>query len=136
MRAEKLARERFVYVGFFVLQNHFHFVRDAGEFLHQLRRGVSAKACREPGRDASASSSSAVSWPVNALVEATPISGPACVKIVPAASRVTMEPTTLQIAIVFAPFCLGFALGGQRVGGFTGLADANDQRVSVDDGSR
>src|SRR6266852_1561766 len=41
---------------------------------------------------------------VNAFVEATPISGPACVKIVPAASRVTIEPMTLQIASVGEPF--------------------------------
>ena len=49
---------------------------------------------------------SAVNWQVNALVEATPISGPACVMRVPAASRVIMEPTTLQMASVFEPFCL------------------------------
>ena len=49
---------------------------------------------------------SAVSCDVNALVEATPISGPACVISVPAASRVIMEPTTLQMASVFEPFCL------------------------------
>ena len=53
-----------------------------------------------------ASRNSAVSWQVNALVEATPISGPACVISVPAASRVIMEPTTLQMASVFEPFCL------------------------------
>jgi hypothetical protein len=53
-----------------------------------------------------ASRNSAVNWPVKALVEATPISGPACVMIVPEASRVIMEPTTLQIASVFDPFCL------------------------------
>ena len=49
---------------------------------------------------------SAVSCEVNALVEATPISGPACVISVPAASRVIMEPTTLQMARVLEPFCL------------------------------
>ena len=32
---------------------------------------------------------------VNALVEATPISGPACVRIVPSASRVTIDPSLL-----------------------------------------
>ena len=42
---------------------------------------------------------------MNAFVEATPISGPACVSSVPAASRVIIEPTTLQIASVFEPFC-------------------------------
>ena len=49
---------------------------------------------------------SAVSCEVNALVDATPISGPACVSSVPAASRVIIEPTTLQMASVFEPFCL------------------------------
>ncbi len=49
---------------------------------------------------------SAVSCAVKALVEATPISGPACVMIVPAASRVTIEPTTLQMASVFEPLRL------------------------------
>ena len=53
-----------------------------------------------------ASMNSAVNWQVNAFEEATPISGPACVMIVPAASRVTMEPTTLQMASVLDPFCL------------------------------
>jgi len=41
---------------------------------------------------------------VKALVEATPISGPACVGIVPLASRVIMEPMTLQIASEGEPF--------------------------------
>ncbi len=49
---------------------------------------------------------SAVNCPVNALVDATPISGPACVINVPAASRVIIDPTTLQIASVFEPFNL------------------------------
>ena len=47
-----------------------------------------------------------MSWQVKALVEATPISGPAWVRMVPLASRVIIEPTTLQIASVFEPFCL------------------------------
>ena len=46
-----------------------------------------------------------MSCAVNALVEATPISGPACVRIVPAASRVIIEPMTLQIASVGEPLC-------------------------------
>src|SRR6266852_1608546 len=53
-----------------------------------------------------ASRSNAVSCAVIAFVEATPISGPACVKIDPAASRVTIEPITLQIASVGEPFSL------------------------------
>ncbi len=47
---------------------------------------------------------SAVICEVKALVDATPISGPAWVSSVPAASRVIMEPTTLQMASVFEPF--------------------------------
>ena len=51
-----------------------------------------------------ASRYSATSCDVNAFVEATPISGPACVYTVPSASRVAMLPTTLQIAMDRAPF--------------------------------
>ncbi len=54
-------------------------------------------------------------------------------QIVPAASRVIIEPTTLQMASVLAPFLLGFALRGQRVRGFAGLADANRQLFLIDD---
>ena len=43
---------------------------------------------------------------VNALVDATPISGPECVSNVPAASRGIIEPITLQIASVFDPLDL------------------------------
>ncbi len=46
---------------------------------------------------------SATNWDVNAFVDATPISGPACVYTVPSASRVAMLPTTLQIATLLAP---------------------------------
>ena len=67
---------------------------------------------------------------MNALVEATPISGPACVRIVPAASRVIIEPMTLQMASGRRAFLLGFALCGEGVGGFAGLADADCQAFS------
>ena len=40
---------------------------------------------------------------MNALVDATPISGPAWVYTVKSASRVAMLPTTLQTAMVAAP---------------------------------
>ena len=43
---------------------------------------------------------------MKALVEATPISGPACVSSEPAASRTSIEPCTLQIAIGSAPRAL------------------------------
>src|SRR5258708_11051461 len=48
----------------------------------------------------------AVSWAVKALVEATPISGPALVVMVPWASRVTAAPTTLQMARVLEPLAM------------------------------
>ena len=41
---------------------------------------------------------------MKAFVEATPISGPAWVRSEPAASRVSIEPWTLQIARPRAPF--------------------------------
>ena len=88
------------------LQNHFDLVRDAREFLHQGPRGFRRQLSRGVAPDVSAKSSSAVSCEVKALVDATPISGPACVRIVPAASRVTIEPITLQMASVGEPFIL------------------------------
>ena len=48
----------------------------------------------------------AVSWAVKALVEATPISGPALVVMVPWASRETAAPTTLQMARVLEPLAM------------------------------
>ena len=104
--AEELAGQRFVDSGFVGVQDRLDLVRDARELLHQSCARLRREACRAPGRDDSAISMSAVSWQVKALVEATPISGPACVKIVPSASRVIIEPTTLQMASVFEPFCL------------------------------
>ena len=50
-----------------------------------------------------ASRISATSCEVNALVEATPISGPACVYSAASATRVTMLPTTLQMAMLGVP---------------------------------
>ena len=44
-----------------------------------------------------------MSCAVKALVEATPISGPALVVMVPWASRETAAPTTLQMARVLEP---------------------------------
>ena len=43
---------------------------------------------------------------MKALVEATPISGPALVVMVPWASRVTAAPTTLQMARVLEPLAM------------------------------
>jgi hypothetical protein len=49
---------------------------------------------------------SAVSCEVKALVEATPISGPALVVMVPEARRVMAAPTTLQMAMVLDPLSM------------------------------
>ena len=77
---------------------------DLREFLHQRRRvfGISVpRTCPMYMPRITR----AVICEVKALVEATPISGPACVISVPFASRVIMDPTTLQMASVFEPFC-------------------------------
>jgi hypothetical protein len=58
---------------------------------------------------------------VNALVEATPISGPVCVAAVPLASRAIMDPMTLQTAkcigidegIAIAEFAPGVHFNGK-----------------------
>ena len=81
-----------------------------------------------------ASMNRAVNWQVKALVEATPISGPACVISVPAASRVIMEPDHVADGQRLRALVLGLALGGQRVGGLAGLRDHDGQRVRPHDG--
>ena len=101
--AEKLPRQIFVKSGLFGLQHRFDLVRDAREFLHERLRRFSRASFPRTWPRYAASSSSAVSCDVKAFVEATPISGPACVRIVPAASRVIIEPMTLQIASVGEP---------------------------------
>ena len=76
-----------------------------------------------------------MSWAVKALVEATPISGPALVVMVPAAWRVTAAPTTLQMARVLEPRRDELGLGGEGVGGFAGLGDEEaDGRRGVGEG--
>ncbi len=44
-----------------------------------------------------------MSWVVKALVEATPISGPACVSSVASLTRVAWLPSTLQMQASSAP---------------------------------
>ena len=46
----------------------------------------------------------------------------------------TIEPTHVADGQRFGAFLFGFALRGQGVRGFAGLADADHQRVRVDDG--
>ena len=55
---------------------------------------------------ASASMNSTITWAVNALVDATPTSGPAWVYMPQSVSRAIVEPTTLQMPITIAPFSL------------------------------
>jgi hypothetical protein len=74
------------------------------------------------------SRASAVSWVVKALVEATPISGPARVMKRRSDSRTRLDSGTLQMASVFeVAERLGVAQGGQRVGGFAGLRNGDEQ---------
>ena len=49
---------------------------------------------------------STVTWAVNALVEATPISGPAWVYAPACVKRGMLLPTTLQMPYMVAPFSL------------------------------
>ena len=84
----------------------------------------------------SASRKSAVSWAVKALVEATPISGPALVVMVPWASREMAAPTTLQMARVLRAGGDELALGGEGVGGFAGLGDEQADGAGSAMGSR
>ncbi len=79
----------------------------------------------------SVSRNSAASWVVKALVEATPISGPARVMKRRAHSRTMADSGTLQMArVLVMAKRLGVAQGGQRVGGFAGLRDGDDQLVA------
>jgi hypothetical protein len=80
----------------------------------------------------SVSRNSAASWVVKALVEATPISGPARVMKRSAHSRTMADSGTLQMASVLSwPSALGVAQGGQGVGGFAGLRDGDDQLARI-----
>ena len=74
----------------------------------------------------------ATSWQVNALVEATPISGPASVGARTSASRAMLEVGTLTTATRARALLLGVAQRGQRVGGLAGLRDEDRQAALVD----
>ena len=76
-----------------------------------------------------AKAASAASWQVKALVEATPISGPAKVGSTMSASRAMELSGTLTMAMVVWPLRLGIAQRRQRVGGFARLRD--EQRRAV-----
>ncbi len=78
---------------------------------------------------------SAVSCVVNALVEATPISGPARVSSTKFDSRTMELSATLQMVSVDRYCGLpGVAQRRQRVGGLAGLRNGHEQRIRRDDG--
>jgi hypothetical protein len=93
--------------------------------------GLFAEAAIDCLARARVSSARAASWVVKALVEATPISGPARVRKRSAVSRTMADSGTLQMARVRPmPSALGKLEGGQGVGGFAGLGDDDDQGCS------
>ncbi len=67
------------------------------------------------------------SWQVKALVEATPISGPASVGSTTSDSRAMDEVRTLTTAAMRWRFGLGVAQRGERVGGLARLRDEQRQ---------
>ena len=70
---------------------------------------------------------------VNALVEATPISGPVCIEMYPSAMRMACEPMAFTIDQSTAALAAPFLHRRQRVGGLPRLADRQHDRVPVDD---
>ena len=107
--------------------------------LQQLRTGRARARRPAPSILASATISmpSAVSWVVNALVEATPISGPARVSSTRSDSRTMELSATLQmVSVRQIAGLLGVAQRRQRVGGLAGLRDGDEQRVGRITGSR
>ena len=83
----------------------------------EMWRGTSPSACTSSASSAAlmvprarprpiARHASAASWQVNALVEATPISGPARVGSTASASRAIVEVRTLTIAAMRWPCAL------------------------------
>ena len=76
----------------------------------------------------------AVSWAVKALVEATPISGPALVVMVPWASAGDGGSDDVADGEGLGAFGDELGLGGEGVGGFAGLGDEEADGVGVGDG--
>ena len=109
--------------------------------LHQVRARASGRASCVAARGApssvprsrprcSASRASATSCAVKALVEATPISGPACVSSAPSRPRASASsPARCRSRAPSAPARLGLAHGGERVGGLAALADRDGHGV-------
>ena len=76
---------------------------------------------------------SAVNWQVNALVEATPISGPGVRQKRSRGLARDHRADHVADGERLRALLLGFALGRQRIGGFAGLRDHDGQRVRSDD---
>jgi len=132
--AEELAGEVFVEAGLFGLENGFHFVRNACEFLHKFDGRGGSEFSADLAEIRSTSSRRAASCAVNAFVEATPISGPAWVMTVPSGFAGDHRAHYVADGERGRAFDFRFALRGQRVRGFAGLADANGQRFGIEDG--
>ena len=95
--------------------------------VHQLALRRPRTTRRAPRPAAIASAASTVSWQVNALVEATPISGPASVGSTASLSRAIVEVGTLTTDSDVLPLRLGVAQRRQRVGGLARLRDEDRQ---------
>ena len=76
----------------------------------------------------------AVSWAVKALVEATPISGPALVVMVPCGFAGDGGADDVADGEGFGAFADELGLGGEGVGGLAGLGDEEADGVGVGDG--
>ena len=79
-----------------------------------------------------ASAASTASWQVKALVEATPISGPAWVGSSRSASRAIELVGTLTTTAIVCPSRAGVAQRGERVGGLARLGDEQRQPARLE----
>ena len=110
------------------LEHVLDHLRDAGRAAVRCSCArLQARACRACGRASPRAGRAPTSWVVNALVDATPISGPALVRTVSSASRVIALPITLQSASVRGAARLGLLEGRERVGRLARLADGDGQ---------
>ena len=100
-----------------------HQPRHLDQGVHQRAARPSRTARRARGRPPTARHASTASWQVKALVEATPISGPASVGITTSLSRAMVEVGTLTIGQRVLLVLLGIAQRRQRVGGLARLRD-------------
>ena len=106
-----------------------------------ISRGISTRPCTSLASSSSdnspralpaatASAASTISWQVKALVEATPISGPASVGSTVSLSRAMVEVGTLTTESVCSALRLGVAQRRQRIGGLAGLRN-EDREIAL-----